>query len=320
MKVLITGAAGFLGKTLVRYFVRQGCFVVGLDIVDRPAIFSEYSNLSWIRSDYKDINFSSEELESINDSDCLIHLASSSVPLSSVNNISNDCYDNVFHSINFFEYVLDHTSIDKIIFSSSGGAVYGDVFVNLVSETIQENPISAYGASKLAIEKYLSVLGRERSVKTISLRLSNPYGEFQNPRGVQGIVGIFARKICEGEAISIWGDGSAVRDYIDAEDVASAFHKAACNICSGNVFNIGSGCGYSINQVIAILEEELGRKAIVNYERDKGFNVGHIVLDCRLARKELHWQSTANFNEGVRRFLNKVGFVRSSNLKVLHQL
>ena len=136
------------------------------------------------------------------------------------------------------------------------------------------------------------------------LRLSNPYGEWQQPHGIQGVIAVFAHRALQALPVDVWGDGSVVRDFVNAADVGRAFVAAAQHEGASRVFNIGGGTGHSVNDIIDTLERLLERAVERRVFPARPFDPPVNVLDIRRAHDELHWSPTVDFDEGVARALD----------------
>jgi len=192
--------------------------------------------------------------------------------------------------------------VQKVVFISSGGTVYGVPKTDLISEDHENNPICSYGITKLTIEKYLHLFQRIHGLEYVVARLSNPYGELQNPNAKQGAIGVFLGHIARNQAIAIWGDGEVVRDYLYITDAVKALLCAAKyepeDENSPRVFNIGSGEGHSLNQIVATIKEVVGEVS-VNYSESRSVDVPVNVLDISRARKYLQWKPEVPLTSGV---------------------
>jgi len=200
--------------------------------------------------------------------------------------------------------------VKKVVFVSSGGAVYGTPATLPVPEDSPEKPESSYGITKLAIEKYLGLFHRLYGLNYVILRPSNPYGERQNPEGDQGVIAVFLGRIAKGQAIDVWGDGGNVKDFIYIGDLIDGIYKAAFRDTVHRVFNMGSGTGHSINDIVRRIAEKVGRPISVNYGPKGTFDVSRIYLDITRARQELAWEPEVSLDEGLCRtweFVKQLG-------------
>lgn len=193
--------------------------------------------------------------------------------------------------------------VKKVIFVSSGGTVYGEPTQVPIPETHATDPVCSYGIAKLAIEKYLALFHHLHGLDYTVLRLANPFGEGQRTHASQGAIAVFLGKVLRDEPIEIWGDGSVVRDYIHVADVVQALLAALEPSTQEHVFNIGSGRGHSLNEVLDTIEKITGRVAIRKYLPGRGFDVPLSVLNIDRAKNVLGWAPAVGFEEGVERFV-----------------
>jgi UDP-glucose 4-epimerase len=187
----------------------------------------------------------------------------------------------------------------KVIYASSGGAVYGLAGDVKATERCPTNPISSYGIVKLACEKYLALFEHLYNLQYTVFRIANPFGPYQYGFKAQGAVAAFVQRSLTGQPIDIWGDGEVVRDYVYIKDVASAL--LSCCFYNGDrkMFNIGSGTGRSLNSLIQDIFRQTGKSVPVRYHERRKADVPHIVLDCTLAKKELSYSPAFSFEHGL---------------------
>ncbi|QWA09350.1 NAD-dependent epimerase/dehydratase family protein [Sodalis ligni] len=195
-------------------------------------------------------------------------------------------------------------NVPRIIFISSGGTVYGNPQYIPIDEQHPTDPVVSYGITKLAIEKYLHMYSNLHGLKVITLRVANPYGERQRVETAQGAIGVFLHNALKGLPIEIWGDGTVQRDYIHVSDVAEAFAKAVTYDGDKECFNISSGIGTSLNDLIDMLRGFLPEPIQVNYQPGRPFDIAVSVLSNDLARKELGWQPKVSMQAGMTRAAN----------------
>lgn len=170
-----------------------------------------------------------------------------------------------------------------------------------IPESHPTNPLCSYGITKLSIEKYLDLFNHLYGLNYTVLRIANPYGERQRLQASQGAVAVFLGKILRGEPIDIWGDGSIVRDYIYISDVIDAL-MASLKETEEHIFNIGSGHGHSLNEILDVIERVTGRSSIRQYLPARSFDVPESVLSIEKARKILGWEPKIDFDTGVHKF------------------
>jgi UDP-glucose 4-epimerase len=228
--------------------------------------------------------------------DVVIHLANNGLSVGATGLPDGDLRD-LKESVRLFESCIRH-GVKKIVFMSTGGKIYGVTDQLPINESQPTNPLGSYAITKLAIEKYLLSLSYYFGISAVILRPSNPFGIRQSPTGVQGAIPIFAWRILHREPITVWGDGCALRDYIDVRDVAKFCSMAATKDCSG-IFNLGSGVGVSTLELVDHLAETLHIVPMIQREPARKFDVPAIVLDSTRARQQFDWNPEANLRTGL---------------------
>ena len=234
-----------------------------------------YDNLYVIKGDF-DAEYDFHNL--LEGQDVVYHLVSTTAPSTSNINMIEEIEENIIPTIKLLEACVD-MRIKKIIFLSSGGTVYGGKKNLPLKEDDVKTPICSYGIQKLMIEKYIQLYHHMYGLDYRIVRLSNPYGLFQNPKGKVGAVTTFLWKMMHNERITIYGDGSIIRDYIYVDDAIDGILSIMKQVSDKKVFNLGSGIGYSLNDVVAEAEKVLGKKAEVFYEQKRKTDVAYNVLD-----------------------------------------
>lgn len=295
MRCVILGGAGFLGRHIGHAMAADGADVWS---VDRS--FTPFGSAPWlagqVRADCFDVN---SWWDAVGGADVIVHLASSTVPSTANENPVNDAQTNLVGTLRLLGDLRKKSVQPRLLFASSGGAVYGRPQFVPLTEAHPTMPMGAYGATKLAIEHHLRIEEAQHGLSCRILRLSNPYGEWQQPHGVQGVIAVFAHRALHGEPVDVWGDGSVVRDFVYAADVGNAFVSAARHQGVGRVFNVGGGVGHSVNDIIRSLEQLLGRPVERRVFPARPFDPPVNVLDIQFAREELSWVPTTAFEDGV---------------------
>jgi UDP-glucose 4-epimerase len=298
-KIAIFGGGGFLGSAICDRLLEDGHH---LKIFERPRIepyrvFSKNESVEWVTGDFS----SKHDIEAfIEGADIVMHLISSTLPRGSNEDVVFDVQSNVISTLHLLNSMAS-SGIKRIIFISSGGTVYGNPIYTPVNEDHPTNPTVSYGITKLTIEKYLLLFQSLHGIKPTILRVANPYGERQRIETAQGAVGVFLSKALRQEPIEIWGDGSVIRDYVYVKDVADAFARAIDYDGSETIFNIGSGSGKSLNELIQAIKEILELDFEVRYLPSRSFDVPVSVLSNSLALKELGWAPKIGFEEGIQK-------------------
>lgn len=299
MKYIIFGGGGFIGSAVADHMLKDGH---ELKIFERPRIepyrrFTASERVEWITGDFLNAH---DVSNAIDGTDVVLHLVSTTLPKNSNDDPIYDVQSNLVGTLKMLNAMVAH-NVRKIVFISSGGTVYGIPKYLPIDEGHPTDPLVSYGITKLAIEKYLNLYERMHGIKAITLRVANPYGERQRIETAQGAVGVFLHKALSGNAIEIWGDGSVTRDYIHISDVAQAFVQAVKYSGTKSVFNISSGSGTSLNELIVMLEKELGQSIERRNLPGRPFDVPVSVLSNDLAREELKWAPTTSMREGIAR-------------------
>jgi len=298
LKSLVLGGGGFIGSHLVATLLSAGTPVRVLErpYRDRSALTPAAPNLEWLEGDFGNAQDIRRALDGV---DKVFHLVSTTQPKSSNDDPAFDVQSNLLATLGLLEQLRSHPAV-KLVFVSSGGTVYGTPRQTPIPETHPTDPTCSYGIVKLAIEKYLALYRVLYGLDYRILRLANPYGPGQEANRAQGVVGTFLSRIADDETIEVWGDGSVVRDYIYIGDTVSAMLQAARYGGEERVFNIGSGRGHSVREIIAAVEHTTGKTARVQYKAGRKFDVPVSVLDISRARTELGWAPQIELSEGLR--------------------
>ncbi len=310
MKCLILGGGGFLGSHIAEALLLEGHEV---RIFDRPnlvtaSLFSGRDNIEWVEGDFTN----EEDLgRVVPGCDIIFHLVSTTLPQSSNDNPIYDVDTNLIGTLRLLN-IARAESVKRILFISSGGTVYGIPKKVPIAENHPTDPLTSYGITKLAIEKYLKLYKTLYGLNYKVLRVANPYGERQRVNATQGAIAVFLNKALQGTPIQIWGDGSVARDYIYVKDVVDAFLRVMVYEGEHDIFNIGSGISRTLNEVIAAIEEVTGQKITRNYISSRKFDVPVNVLDIALARTELGWRPKTSFFEGI---YNTLAWLKSADIQ-----
>ncbi len=310
MRVLVTGAAGFIGSNLVDRLLAEDNHVTGIDDLSQgrlenlvEARSTGEHRFSFVRADILDPNLA--DLVTASRPEVVVHLAAQIDVRSSVRDPLGDARRNVLGTINVLE-AARAGGVRKVLFASSGGAIYGEPNHLPVSERFATDPHSPYAASKVAGEAYLTTYRNLYGLQTTALALGNVYGPRQNPRGEAGVITIFCAAGVRGETATIFGDGTAVRDYVCVDDVVDAFVRATGTAGDGRRFNIGSGVGTSVRELHTIVAKAAGVADEPRFADARLGEVQAIVLDVSSARHGLGWEPFTELADGVQRTLDWV--------------
>jgi UDP-glucose 4-epimerase len=221
--------------------------------------------------------------------DRVFHFASSIIPAISSENIRQDIESNLLPTIGLMEMMKKH-QVSKLLYLSTGGAVYGNVKEEKVKEDYPCKPISSYGIIKLAVEHYIELYAKLYQIDYLILRLSNPFGEFhRSPK--QGVINIAVRKALKGEVMTVWGDGSQAKDYIYAADIGKAIDGLIKAGVKNETINVGSGESLSLNEIIKRIQAKL-QTFTVEYKEAKLTDVQKICLDTAKLAAKINWEIT----------------------------
>lgn len=296
-RCLIIGGRGFIGTHLVNKLLKEKYIVRVFDMLDSSPSNNLFANekVEYIYGDFREYQVI---LNAMDKCDYCFHFASMTNPKSSNIDIKFDINSNLIGSLNILEAAVKH-KIKKFIFMSSGGTVYGRSDGKIITENNHTDPICSYGITKLAIEKYLQLYKILFGLDSISLRLSNPYGEGQNPKSEQGAIAVFLGKCINNEQIEIWGDGSVIRDYIYISDVIDACILCITKTYSVDFLNISSGNPMSLLHVLDCMELVTGKKIKRIFKDGRPFDVSFNVLSPALANQILGWSPRVSFLDGL---------------------
>lgn len=303
MKIALLGGSGFIGKNIaLELSSKHEVYIIDRSIDEEWFLQRGFQKSQLYQTEFQDVLEVLKEIQVRK----LIHLVSTIHPGSSMDSPEQGYYIDVIETVKILEYIKDQNT--DMLFFSSGGTVYGDKSeLDAIPEESTLHPISHYGVVKGTIESILLMYNRVYDMKNIIIRLSNPYGEYQNANGAVGVVAVFMNKIINDENIIITGDGSIVRDYIHIQDV----RKIVSLLVEGentqhSIYNVGSGKGASVNQIILLLEEVLQKKASVIYKDSRRFDVQRNVLDITRIKKEFHVSEMIELKTGIEKFYQSV--------------
>lgn len=297
MKVVIFGGGGFIGSAITDRLLKDGHEI---RVFERPRVapyrvFSASEHIEWLTGDLLSTHDIGEAIEG---TDVIVHLVSTTLPKSSNDDPIYDVQSNLVATLQMLNLMVQK-KIPKIVFISSGGTIYGSPEYLPIDEKHPTEPHVSYGITKLAIEKYLLMYQRMYGLKAVILRVANPFGERQRVETAQGAVGVFLHKALCNEVIDIWGDGSVTRDYLYIGDVAEAFVRAVGYDGAYSVFNVSSGQGTSLNELLSVLERALGRPIERRHLPSRPFDVPISILNNDLAKRELKWSPIVDLEKGI---------------------
>ena len=297
MKVMVTGGAGFIGSHLVDALVEAGHEVV---VVDN--LYTGFEQNINPRASFYRLSIGDSELAEVFERErpqVVSHQAAQTVVTRSVAEPIFDAEQNILGSLNVILNCLKF-GVSKLIYASSGGAVYGEPQFLPVNEKHPINPLSQYGISKHTVEHYLYFYGVFYGLNYVALRYPNVYGPKQSPGGEAGVVAIFSRKMLKGEQPTIFGSGNKTRDYTFVSDIVSA-NILAMESERSEIYNLGTGKETSDQEIFDTVAEVVGYKGTAHYAPVREGEIQRICLDYSKAMRELGWSPRVELREGIKR-------------------
>jgi UDP-glucose 4-epimerase len=296
MNSLILGGNGFIGSHLVDKLLAEGHAVRVFDKYEEQ-YRKPMAGVDYRYGDFGNRGLLADTLEGI---DIVFHLIYTTLPKTSNDDPIFDVQSNIVETLFLLEHCVGK-NIKKLVFVSSGGTIYGRPAALPIAEEGPTEPECSYGITKLTIEKYLALYKHLNGLDYTIVRPSNAYGSRQNPAGIQGAISVFLGKVARNEQIEIWGDGEVVRDYIYVEDLVDGIYKASTTAVSDRIFNLGSGIGHSLNQIVETVRAVTGHDVRVEYKATRVFDVPQIFLDITRARKMLSWAPATSLEIGIKK-------------------
>jgi UDP-glucose 4-epimerase len=292
MRALVTGGAGFIGSHAVDALVARGNEVHVLDDLSKGRRERVAAAARLHVADIREPDAVFEEARP----HLVFHLAAQADVRVSVDRPAHDADVNVLGTVRILEAARRHDA--RIVFASTGGAIYGECDAGPVPETAERRPVSPYGTSKLAGEEYLATWNRLYGTSHVALRLGNVYGPRQEPHGEAGVVAIFMGFLHAGGEPTVFGDGDQTRDYVYVGDVVEAM-LAASAFDGRGVFNVGTGTETSVNELYAAIQRAAGVERVPRHAEARLGELQRSVLDIALAGRELGWQPRHSLDEGL---------------------
>ena len=297
MKVLVTGGAGFIGSHLVDRLVQEGHEVIVVDNLST----GKRRNLNRAARFFK-LDIQSWRLERVFRNErpnIVMHLAAQMDVRKSVEDPIFDAQVNVLGMLNVLQQAIKH-GVRKLVFSSSGGAIYGEQEIYPAPESHVTRPLSPYGISKLCGEQYLSYFQRMSGLQVVNLRYANVYGPRQDPDGEAGVVAIFIQKLLNNEQAIVNGNGRQTRDFVYVEDVVEANLAVMGQEIQGT-YNVGTGEETSINDLLRIIVAHTNSTCKEVHGPAKSGEQIRSVIDSSKLRQELSWEPRVELSEGLKR-------------------
>lgn len=291
---LVIGANGFLGSHLVDALAASGHSVTAFDRFTTDQQFTS-AGVRRVSGDFMSL---SDLRNAVDGQEQVFHFLSTTSPATSEGDPTLDVTTNVAGSIALFEAAVE-AGVARIAFASTGGAIYGDQTAALITEEAVPAPISPYAIGKLTIEGYLRYFERTHGLKSVSFRISNPYGPRQHPQRRQGVIPIFLQQIAEGLPLTVLGDGTMLRDYIYVDDVAKMIVETVDRVPAFPVYNIGSGRGTTVNELLQLARDVTGREVSIEHAAQPVTFVQRSVLDVGRYSTEFGERANIGLTEGM---------------------
>lgn len=297
-KILILGGSGFIGSNLAEYLVSNGQKVV---------VLSRNNNNENLKSIIDKIKYYKGDLNNTKNIekilikekiDIVIHLISNIVPGTEFKRVISEMDTELISNLKLITKLAENNI--KLIFFSTGGAIYGGNKKSLYKENNDTTPLNYYGWLKLTLEKFIEMQSKINNLKYLNIRPSNIYGKNQTLNGMQGIIPVTLGKILNKKNIEIWGDGSITRDYLYIKDLCRAIYLLIKKDAWNNTFNIGYGKGTSINKVLQIIKKVTGENFNIIYTNRRKIDSPHNALDTAKLKKTINWGKLTALEEGIK--------------------
>lgn len=315
-RALVTGGAGFIGSHVADLFISRG---YGVEIIDDLSSGKRENLPQGAR--FHQISVASPEAAALIRSgnfDVVLHAAGQIDVRKSVADPLYDATVNILGTINLLEAIRLAGGKSRFVFTSTGGAVYGDFNRPPNVEDYPKDPDSPYAIGKLSAEHYMSYYGRVHGMTCAAVRFGNVYGPRQDPHGEAGVVAIFSTRILDGKPLTIYGDGTQTRDYIYVGDVANAVWMAATNELppagkiDSRAFNVGTGVGTSVLDLAKMLQEKAGTALPVEFAPRRVGEQQDSILDVSKAREVLGWTPMTKLEDGLEKSLEWAASIRQT--------
>ncbi|OFW59671.1 MAG: UDP-glucose 4-epimerase [Actinobacteria bacterium RBG_16_64_13] len=295
MRILVTGGAGFIASHVSERLVSLGQRVSIVDNLSTGKLENLPAAAKFYEIDIRDKAL--DEVFEAEKPEVVIHHAAHANVTESVRNPGHDASVNIGGSINLFECCVRH-DVSKVVYASTGGALYGEACYLPADETHPIDPVSPYGVSKHTVEQYLYAYRENHGLEYVVLRYPNVYGPRQDPHGEAGVVAIFCLQLLTGQQPTIFGDGSKTRDYCYVADIVDA-NVLALNSPRTGTYNLGRGIEITDLEVFETVQEAVGSQITPVFAAVRPGEVEHIALDASKAERELGWRWKVDLIEGI---------------------
>ncbi|SMQ60558.1 NAD-dependent epimerase/dehydratase family protein [Agreia sp. VKM Ac-1783] len=294
-RVVVIGANGFIGSHLVDELADRGHEVRAFDRFSSDYVAFTAPSVEKVAGDFMN---QADIADAVRDQEYVFHFLSTTTPATAENDPTVDIRTNLASTVELLQQSVD-AGVRKVFFASTGGAIYGHQADLDLSESLQPLPVSPYAIGKLAIEGYLRYFTTKFGIETVSFRISNPYGTRQRPNKRQGVIPIFLHRIAQGLPLTVLGDGSMTRDYVFVKDVVEMVAETVDRPTASSVYNIGSGRGATINELVEVMSRVTGRVPELEYRRSPATYLERAVLDTSLYRAEFGHDDFVSLEDGI---------------------
>ena len=298
MNIIVFGGAGFIGTNLALSLSKKrnkNITLVDQKISYFNPVLKSLGNVQFIESDF---SMMTDFRPLVRNHEIVYHLVSTNIPSTSGINIPEELQANITVTAKLLDACIAE-NVKKVVFMSSGGTVYGKQLECPLKEHVPAFPISSYGLQKLTIENLLYMYNYMYGLDYRVIRLANPYGPYQRPNGKLGAVTTFTYKAIKNEPIELYGDGSVVRDFIYIQDAIDAIITVAEGEDYHKTFNIGSGKGTSIKELLALIEETLDIQLIIHHHEGRKADVPVNYLDINRYQSRYGQLNKHSLHEGI---------------------
>jgi UDP-glucose 4-epimerase len=302
-RILVTGGAGFIGSHAAALFAAAGDHVTVLDDLSSGRRENIPTAAEFLPLDVR----SPDAARAVRDGrfDVVCHFAAQMDVRRSVADPVHDARINIEGSLNLLEAVRAAGGSARVVFASTGGAIYGDLAEPPTAEQAAKDPQSPYGVAKLAVEQYLAYYGRVHGLQSIALRFSNVYGPRQDPHGEAGVVAIFCERLLHGEPLTVYGDGRQTRDYVFVGDVARAVQLGAraavppAGTVDARAFNIGTGVETDVLTLAKTLAAAAGAPPRIAHAAERPGEQRRSAVRIDAAERALGWRPDVALEQGL---------------------
>ncbi|WP_249900985.1 NAD-dependent epimerase/dehydratase family protein [Paenibacillus sp. PK3_47] len=311
-KYVILGGSGFIGRKLVSRLSKDN-YVLVADLTCSPE-YEGMKNVSFVK-----FNFTEEESFAplLDETDTIVHLVSTLFAKDGTDNLASEVSANVISTIRLLEDMVGTKT--NLLFLSSGGTVYGEGGELPAVEDDPKHSFCGYALTKTMIEDTLELYKNQHGLRYRTVRLSNPYGFMSNSNRMQGLIPILVDRVMQGEPVTIWGDGENIRDYIFIDDVLDALEAILNYEGDENIFNVGSGIGYSIHEILSfvinMLKPEL--PPAIQYSPSRKCDVIKNILNIEKVTACTGWKPKTGIEEGIELVIREFESRKRSSLSSL---